>query len=105
MSVKIDGRQVSVSEGTTIFDAAREDGMEVTTSSPELERSRATLTALLMSDQPPRAEDPKDTTTRDNLLLDLADGFGVARETPELPCGSGRGKDSSNPVIDVAHDA
>ena len=146
MSVTIDGHQVTVGEGTTIFDAARkvgvdipvlchnerydpvgvcrmcvvdtggrvfaaacvrpcEDGMEVTTSSPELDRSRATLTELLMSDQPPRAEDPKDTTTRDNLLLDLADGFGVARETTELPCGSGRGTDSSNPVIDVDHDA
>ena len=146
MSVTIDGHQVTVAEGTTIFDAAREvgvdipvlchnerydpvgvcrmcvvdtggrvfaaacvrpceDGMEVTTSSPELDRSRATLTELLMSDQPPRAEDPKDTTTRDNLLLDLADGFGVARETTELPCGSGRGTDSSNPVIDVDHDA
>ena len=32
--------------------------MEVTTSSPELDRSRATLTELLMSDQPLRAEDP-----------------------------------------------
>ena len=63
-----------------------------------------------MTDQPPRAEDPKDTKTRDNLLLELADGFGVARETTELPLGiehsgSGRGKDSSNPVIDVDHDA
>src|SRR5215213_4385074 len=146
MSVTIDGQQVTVGEGTTIFDAAREvgvdipvlchnerydpvgvcrmcvvdtggrvfaaacvrpceDGMEVTTDSPELDRSRATLTELLMSDQPPRAEDPKDTTTRDNLLLDLADGFGVARESTELPCGSGRGTDSSNPVIDVDHDA
>ena len=146
MSVTIDGHQVTVPEGTTIFDAARqvgvdipvlchnerydpvgvcrmcvvdtggrvfaaacvrpcEDGMEVKTDSPELERSRATLTELLMADQPPRAEDPKDTTTRDNLLLELADGFGVARETTELPCGSGRGTDSSNPVIDVDHDA
>src|SRR3954454_6163111 len=131
VSVTIDGNQVSVAEGTTIFDAAREvgvdipvlchnerydpvgvcrmcvvdtggrvfaaacvrpceDGMEVTTSSPELERSRATLTELLLSDQPPRAEDPKQTTTADNLLLDLADGFGMAHETTELPCGSGR---------------
>src|SRR5919112_971 len=48
---------------------------------------------------------PKDTKTRDNLLLHLADGFGVARETTELPCGSGRGTDGSNPVIDVDHDA
>src|SRR5689334_19869173 len=146
VSVTIDGNEVSVPEGTTIFDAARdagvdipvlchnerydpvgvcrmcvvdtggrvfaaacvrpcEDGMEVKTSTPELERSRAVLTELLVSDQPPRAEDPKDTTTRDNLLLGLADGFGVAQETTELPCGSGRGTDSSNPVIDVNHDA
>jgi formate dehydrogenase major subunit len=151
MSVTIDGQQVTVGEGTTIFDAAKqvgvdipvlchnerydpvgvcrmcvvdtggrvfaaacvrpcEDGMEVKTATEEVERSRAVLTELLMSDQPPRAEDPKDTTTRDNLLLDLADGFGVARETTELPkgiehSGSGRGKDSSNPVIDVDHDA
>ena len=98
-----------VDTGGRVFAAACvrpcEDGMEVTTSTEELDRSRATLTELLMSDQPPRAEDPKDTTTRDNLLLDLADGFGVARETTELPCGSGRGTDSSNPVIDVDHDA
>ncbi len=146
VSVSIDGRQVTVAEGTTIYDAARQVGvdipvlchnerydpvgvcrmcvvdtggrvfaaacvrpcendMEVRTTSPELERSRATLTELLLSDQPPRAEDPKDTTTRDNLLLELADGFGVARETTELPCASGRGTDSSNPVIDVNHDA
>ena len=120
VSVTIDGNQVSVAEGTTIFDAAREvgvdipvlchnerydpvgvcrmcvvdtggrvfaaacvrpceDGMEVKTATPELDRSRATLTELLVADQPPRAEDPKDITTRDNLLLSLADGFGVAR--------------------------
>src|SRR5215207_2446299 len=146
MSVTIDGQQVTVGEGTTIFDAAKqvgvdipvlcnnerydpvgvcrmcvvdtggrvfaaacvrpcEDGMEVKTATEEVERSRAVLIELLMTDQPPRADDPKDTTTRDNLLLELADGFGVARETTELPCGSGRGTDSSNPVIDVDHDA
>src|SRR3954452_11898894 len=146
VGVTIDRHELTVAEGTTIYDAAKqvgvdipvlchnerydpvgvcrmcvvdtggrvfaaacvrpcEDGMEVKTSTPELERSRATLTELLVADQPPRAEDPKDTKTRDNLLLSLADGFGVARETTELPCGSGRGTDSSNPVIDVNHDA
>src|SRR6185312_2629105 len=146
VSVTIDGNEVAVPEGTTIFDAAREvgvdipvlchnerydpvgvcrmcvvdtggrvfaaacvrpceDGMEVKTATEEVERSRAVLTELLISDQPARAEDPKQTTTGDNLLLELADGFGVARETTELPCGSGRGTDSSNPVIDVNHDA
>src|SRR5919107_967194 len=146
VGVTIDGRQVTVGEGTTILDAAKrvgvdipvlchnerydpvgvcrmcvvdtggrvfaaacvrpcEDGMEVKTATEEVERSRAVLTELLMTDQPPRAEDPKDTKTRDNLLLELADGFGVARETTELPCGSGRGTDTSNPVIAVDHDA
>jgi formate dehydrogenase major subunit len=146
VSVTIDGRQVTVGAGTTIFDAARqvgvdipvlchnerydpvgvcrmcvvdtggrvfaaacvrpcEDGMEVKTATAEIERSRAVLTELLISDQPARAEDPKQTTTGDNLLLELADRFDVARETTELPCSSGRGTDSSNPVIDVNHDA
>jgi formate dehydrogenase major subunit len=146
ITAEIDGRSVTVPEGTTIYDAAKqvgveipvlchderydpvgvcrmcvvdtggrafaaacvrpcEDGMEVKTSTPELERNRATLTELLLADQPPRAEDPKQTTTGDNLLLTLADRYGVARETTELPCGSGRGRDSSNPVINVDHDA
>ncbi|MHC8506083.1 formate dehydrogenase subunit alpha [Pseudonocardia artemisiae] len=146
VTAEIDGRTVTVPEGTTIYDAAKqlgidipvlchderydpvgvcrmcvvdtggrvfaaacvrpcEDGMEVKTTTPELERNRATLTELLLSDQPPRAEDPKQTTTGDNLLLELADRFDVARETTELPCGSGRGTDGSNPVIDVDHDA
>ena len=82
-----------------------EAGMKVTTTSPELERARATLTELLISDQPPAAEDPKQTTTGDNLLLGLADRFEVSRDTTDLPCGSGRGTDGSNPVINVNHDA
>ncbi|GEL19683.1 formate dehydrogenase subunit alpha [Pseudonocardia asaccharolytica] len=146
VTTEIDGHSVTVPEGTTIYDAARqvgvdipvlchderydpvgvcrmcvvdtggrvfaaacvrpcEDGMTVATATPELERNRATLTELLLTDQPPRARDPKQTTTGDNLLLELADRYGVARETTDLPCGSGRGRDSSNPVIDVDHDA
>lgn len=79
--------------------------MAVRTTSEELERSRATLTELLIADQPPRDADPKQTTTGDNMLLALADRYGVARETTALPRGSGRGIDSSNPVIAVDHDA
>jgi formate dehydrogenase major subunit len=146
VTAEIDGRQVTVPEGTSIYDAAKQvgvdipvlchnerydpvgvcrmcvvdtggrafaaacvrpcdDGMTVTTDTPELRRSRATLTELLIADQPPRAEDPKQNKTGDNLLLELADRFDVARETTELPCGTGRGVDSSNPVIDVNHDA
>ncbi|GAB1513067.1 formate dehydrogenase subunit alpha [Actinophytocola sp. KF-1] len=146
VTAEIDGRSVTVPEGTTIYDAAKqagvdipvlchnerydpvgvcrmcvvdtggrvlaaacvrpcEDGMTVTTDTDEIQRQRATLTELLISDQPPRAEDPKANKTGDNLLLELADRFDVAKETTELPCGSGRGVDLSNPVIEVNHDA
>ena len=146
MTAEIDGISVTVEEGTTIFDAAKqagveipvlchnerydpvgvcrmcvvdtggrvfaascvrpcEDGMTVATSTPELERSRAVLTELLLCDQRPREEDPKDTTTADNLLLELADRYGVSRETTNLPVGSGRGVDLSNPVIAIDHDS
>ena len=146
VTAEIDGRSVTVPEGTTIYDAAKqagvdipvlchnerydpvgvcrmcvvdtggrvlaaacvrpcEDGMTVKTDTDEVQSQRATLTELLISDQPPRAEDPKQTKTGDNLLLELADRFDVAKETTELPCGSGRGVDLSNPVIEVNHDA
>ena len=146
VTLEIDGQSVTAVEGTTIYDAAKqvgvdipvlchnerydpvgvcrmcvvdaggrafvaacvrqcEDAMVVKTSTPQVERARAVLTELLISDQPPRDEDPKQTTTADNMLLSLADGFGVTRETTDLPRGSGRGTDSSNPVIDVNHDA
>ncbi len=145
VTLSIDGREVSVPEGTTIYDAAKEagieipvlchderydpvgvcrmcvvdvgarvyaaacvrpceDGMEVKTETPEVETRRATLTQLLMADQPPTDEDPKETTTADNELLALARRYGIEREDG-LPLGAGRGIDLSNPVIAVNHDA
>src|SRR6516225_9957976 len=81
-----------------------EDGMEVKTATPDVERSRATLTELLLADQPARERDPKQTTTGDNELLALADRYGLAGPGT-LPTASGRGADLSNPVIAVDHDA
>jgi formate dehydrogenase major subunit len=145
VSLTIDGVQVTVPEGTTIWAAAKdagidipvlchnerfdpvgvcrmcvvdvgarayaaacvrpcEDGMDVKTATPDVERSRATLTELLLADQPARERDPKQTTTGDNELLALADRFGVAG-AGSLPTASGRGADLSNPVIAVDHDA
>src|ERR1700733_3994187 len=120
VTLTIDGREVTAPEGATIWQAAKaagidipvlchderydpvgvcrlcvgacESGMEVKTSTPEVERSRAVLTGLLMSDQPPREGDPKQTTTADNELLALADRYGVS-QGDGLPCGSGRGAD------------
>ena len=160
VSLAIDGRELTVPEGTTIWTAARdagidipvlchderydpvgvcrmcvvdtggrvfaaacvrpcEDGMQVQTATPDVLDSRAVLTELLISDQPPREQDPKQTTTADNELLALADRFGVGSvsraggdgtdgssgDRPDLPRGSGRGTDLSNPVIAVDHDA
>src|SRR3954462_12418430 len=145
VDLTIDGREVTVPEGTTIWTAARdagidipvlchderfdpvgvcrmcvvdtggrvfaaacvrpcEDGMTVAASTPDVEASRAVLTALLVADQPPRERDPKQTTTGDNLLLGLADRFGVTADGT-LPRGPARGTDLSNPVIAVDHDA
>ena len=145
VTLTIDGREVTASEGTTIWEAAKsigidipalchderydpvgmcrtcvvdvgarvyaaacvrpvEDGMEVKTATDDVERNRAMLTQLLMADQPPTEEDPKQTTTGDNELLELADRYEVVRVNG-LPVGSGRGEDMSNPVIAVNHDA
>jgi formate dehydrogenase major subunit len=145
VSLTIDGVQVTVPEGTTIWTAARdagidipvlchderydpvgvcrmcvvdvgarafaaacvrpcENGMEVKTATPDVERSRATLTELLLADQPARERDPKQATTGDNELLALADRFGL-NGASGLPTASGRGADLSNPVIAVDHDA
>jgi formate dehydrogenase major subunit len=84
---------------------ACENDMQVKTATLELERNRAMLTKLLVSDQPPRERDPKQTTTGDNELLALADRYGVTGDNTGLPCGSGRGADLSSPVIAVDHDA
>jgi formate dehydrogenase major subunit len=145
VTLTIDGAAVTVPEGTTIWAAAKqagidipvlchderydpvgvcrmcvvdvgarayaaacvrpcEDGMAVKTATPGVQRSRATLTELLLSDQPAADRDPKQTTTGDNELLALAERFGLA-DGDKLPAGSGRGADLSNPVIAVDHDA
>ena len=81
-----------------------EQGMTVTTSTPEIEHSRVLLTELLVADQPPRDRDPKQTTTADNALIELADRYDLSGDVG-LPRGPGRGVDASNPVIAVDHDA
>jgi formate dehydrogenase major subunit len=131
VTLTIDGAAVTVPEGTTIWAAAKqagidipvlchderydpvgvcrmcvvdvgarayaaacvrpcEDGMEVSTATPDVKRSRATLAELLLSDQPAAEQDPKQTTTADNELLALAEHFGLSGSAG-LPLGSGRG--------------
>ena len=144
ISLTIDGRQVSVPAGTTIWDAARElgieipvlchdprlrpvgvcrmcvvdvgervlaascvreaaDGMTVQTNSEKVDGCRRTLTELLLSDYP--EESLRDSTTGDDLLLQLARGYGIDRLQLALPAGNGRTQDFSSHVIAVDHAA
>ena len=145
VSVTIDGHAVDVPEGTTIWQAAKdlgieiptlchderydpvgvcrlcvvdvggradaaacirpcENGMEVATTTPEIESRRKVLTELLVADQPPREEDPKQTTTADNELIAVADSY-LITDVTDLFAGPSRGTDLSNPVIAVDHDS
>jgi formate dehydrogenase major subunit len=145
VTLSIDGHELTVPEGTTIWNAARElgidipvachdprydpvgvcrlcavdvggrvlaascvrpceDGMTVQTATAEVEKQREVLLRLLMADQPPPSEDPKETTTADNELFALARRYGVEKENG-LPVENGRPTDLSNPVIAVNHDA
>ncbi|MBI4083285.1 MAG: (2Fe-2S)-binding protein [Candidatus Lambdaproteobacteria bacterium] len=149
VSLTIDGRAVRVPAGTTIWNAARgqgidipvlchsprlapvgvcrvcvvdvgervlaasclracEEGMKVTTTTPEIESHRRTLAELLLSDYPDASA--REATTGDDLLLDLARRQGVgAIPYPAAdgagPTGAGRGRDDSSRVIAVDHDA
>src|SRR5690349_1245489 len=145
VTLTIDGQQVTVPDGTTIWAAAKaagieipvlchderydpvgvcrmcvvdtgarvyaaacvracEDGMAVNTATPDVERSRATLTELLLADQPPADRDPKQATTGDNELLALAQRYGAAPRAG-LPASSARGTNTPNPATPVNHDA
>ena len=84
-----------------------EPGMEVTATSPALDKHRTMLTALLMADQP---EEPRQSRTTENLLHGLADRYGVREGEGSdgplgLPRGDGRPADVSSPVIGVDHQA
>jgi len=82
-------------------------GMEVRTQSEELDRHRAMLTELLMSDQPAPAEsDLRETRLGDNELIALArkydaDGSGF----PSVGSAASKGRDHSSKVIEVDHQA
>ena len=146
LSLSIDGKSVQVPQGTTIWEAAREagvdipvlchsphmapvgvcrmcvvdlgervyaaacvrkceEGMKVDTASPEVNRHRKMLTALLLSDYP-QSSAREDSTGNDELLA-LARDLGM-KEIP-FPDGaaeeSPRGRDDSSPVIAVEHQA
>ncbi len=142
ITLTIDDRKVTVAPGTTVWNAAREagieipvlcheprlepvgvcrmcvveiegarvmaascvraaeEGMVVRTRSGKVERCRAMLTELLLSEQPETS--PKQVTTADDQLLVLAERYGVE---VRLPRGNHRPADASSPVIAVDHQA
>ena len=81
------------------------DGMTVETASPNVEKHRAMLTRLLLSDHPVPCQ--QERTTADCRLealgrrYGLIDGAGPNR----FPSGNGRPADISSPVIAVDHQA
>ena len=142
VTLTIDGRSITVPKGTTIWEAAKqngidipvlchdermepvgvcrmcvvdvgarvlaascvracEDGMEVKTSTPVIDRSRSMLTELLMADQP--ESDPKESSTGGNELLALAREYDV--DGSRFAHENSRPTDDSSPVIAVNHQA
>ena len=63
------------------------------------------LTELLIADQPPRPRTPSRPRPATTCCSSWPTATTSRRETTALPQGRGRGTDSSNPVIDVNHDA
>ncbi len=59
-----------------------EDGMEVKTSTPDVERSRATLTGLLLADQPPAERDPNRPPPATTRCSRSPSATASAREAP-----------------------
>ena len=81
-----------------------EPGMEVRTQSKELDRHRAMLTELLMSDQPtPSESDRRETSLGDNELIGHARRYDV--DGSRFPSARFRGEDDSSKVIQVDHQA
>ena len=79
-------------------------GMDVRTHSEDLDRHRAMLTELLMSDQPTSAEsDLRETSLGDNELVALSRRYQV--DGSRFPSARKRGEDRSSKVIQVDHQA
>ena len=95
-AVEVEGARVMAASCVRLA----EPGMVVRTASEKIERCRAMLTELLMSEQPDVSA--KERTTADDELHALARRYGVR---PRLRRGAARPRDDSSPVIEVDHQA
>ena len=102
-------RMCVVDVGARVYAAACvrpcEDGMEVKTATPELERNRAQLTELLLVDQPPSTRTRRRRRRPTTSCSCSCAATASQQDEAESPRGQGRGEDLSNPVIAVNHDA
>ncbi len=145
VTLRIDGMSVTVPAGTTIWDAARdagidipvlchdprmapvgvcrlcavdvggrtlaaacvracEEGMEVRTSTEQVQQDRRTLLDLLLSDYPDVSR--RERSTGDDALLAQARKHGISNiPYPDGSRASPRGEDHSSQVITVDHQA
>ncbi len=96
---------VDVGERTLAASCVRacQQGMQVRTTTPEIESHRKLLTELLMSDQPAPELDAKEATLGGNELFALAQRYDAWGE--RLPRANGRPDDGSSRVIAVDHQA
>ena len=145
LTLTVDGRTITVPEGTSVWDAARllgidipvlchdprmkpvgvcrmcvveakgqrvnpascvracEEGMDVRTDSPDLERRRKVLVELLLADHPIPCE--RERASKDCELEALGRRYGVLAKQRWHRGGGGavRPKDGSSAVIDVDH--
>jgi CRP-like cAMP-binding protein/Fe-S-cluster-containing hydrogenase component 2 len=102
IAINIDGRDVSVPKGTTIFDAARLNGMKVKTDAPGVVAARTTLVEMLMSDHPTPCARQEHSGDCELETMAKAAGVSQPRFARRL---SPRGRDDSSLSIAVDHEA
>lgn len=78
-----------------------EEGMQVVTRGPKIDRHRQMLTELLLADQPAPESDPREAGTGDNQVMGLARQFGLS--SSRFAPGRAEIQDDTSAVIQVQH--
>src|SRR6188768_3541930 len=113
VSCTIDGVEVTVPSGTTIYTAAKDAGIDIPVLCHDERYDPVGVCRMCVVDVGGRVlaaacvrpcEEGMEVTTGDNLLLDLARRYDTGHGE-RFPQARGRGEDDSNPVISVNHDA
>src|SRR5919112_1267271 len=114
VSLTIDGQEVTVPEGTTIWDAAKGMGVEIPALCHDERYDPVGVCRMCVVDVGARVLAPACTRPCEGGMEVKTNTESVERQRAmltrlllidELPRGQGRGQDMSNPVIAVNHDA